>query len=63
MAQFMTTYAGDQYKGWNGIIYIMDTSGSASPGARRGVRIWNAAKVPPTGYRRQPESGLYPGRL
>lgn len=49
VAQFMSTYSGDQYKGWNGIIYITDTSGSAAIGARRGVRILNGAKVPPGG--------------
>jgi hypothetical protein len=47
VANFMTTYGGDNYKGWNGIIHITDTSGSAS--TKRAVRILNGAKVPPGG--------------
>lgn len=49
VAKFIDKYEDDQYKGWNGIIHITDTSGSAASGSRRGVRILNGATVPSGG--------------
>ncbi|MFL6529831.1 MAG: hypothetical protein ACJ8KX_05125 [Chthoniobacterales bacterium] len=60
VSKFISTYATNNYKSWNGIIYIRDSSagtdvavtlpgGTATTTRKRGVRIVNGAKVPTGG--------------
>jgi hypothetical protein len=44
---FLDYYSTSTTKGWNGIVYITDTSGSST--AKRAVQIINGAKVPTGG--------------
>jgi hypothetical protein len=57
MTQFMNTYTSSTTKGWNGIVYISDTSGSASN--KRAIRLKNAAKVPSGGVTFASENPVY----
>ena len=57
MGQFISTYSSSTTKGWNGIVYISDTSGSAS--SKRAIRIKNAAKVPNGGITFASENPVY----
>ena len=57
MSQFMNTYTSVGTKSWNGIVYISDTSGSASN--KRAIRIKNAAKLPSGGITFASENPVY----
>jgi hypothetical protein len=60
LSRFISTYASNTYKSWNGIIYIRDSSAGTSvnvtlPGGgsgattKRGIRVINGSKVPSGG--------------
>ena len=47
VAEFVKSFPNHNTKNWNGIIYVSDTSGSATN--KRGIRIVNGSKVPKGG--------------
>ncbi|MCA1709972.1 MAG: hypothetical protein LC808_44490, partial [Actinobacteria bacterium] len=47
VAEFMKKFPNSNTEGWNGIVYISDTSASSS--AKRAIRVRNGAKVPDGG--------------
>lgn len=57
MEKFLTWYPTSTTKSWNGIIYIVDTS--AGVGAKRGIKIKNAGKVPTSGITIASENPVY----
>jgi hypothetical protein len=57
MATFVSTYTAVGTKGWNGIVYISDTSGTAA--VKRAIRIKNASKVPNGGITFATENPVY----
>jgi hypothetical protein len=57
MEKFRAIYPTNSHKGWNGIIYIVDTS--AGVGAKRGIKIKNAGKVPTNGITIASENPVY----
>lgn len=57
MEAFRARYPTNTTKDWNGIIYIADTS--AGLGAKRGIKIVNAGKVPTNGITIASENPVY----
>jgi len=57
MTQFLSKYPTSTTKGWNGIIYITDTSATST--AKRAIRIKNASKVPSGGITIASDNPVY----